>query len=168
MTTAPGYRGPFNTPLETGLRSLFVLEATAPHESDLQRLVFYDYLLVHSGDVPGAPDSLHPATPHRSGELLVRRDLVFKGIALMCSRELVKHSMTTRGILYGPSPLTTPFLSYFNSSYATRLRQVAAWIASSFGSTADDELKAFIFNHLDRWGGEFVRESVVRGVQAEV
>jgi hypothetical protein len=44
-------RRPFNGPIETGLRSLFVLDAISPRSRDLQRLVYYDYLLLHSRDI---------------------------------------------------------------------------------------------------------------------
>ena len=80
---------PFNSPLECGLRSLALLAAAGPTAYDLQRLVFYDYLLVHSADVPGGPESIHPPTPLRSGEALVRRHWVERGLLLMISRELV-------------------------------------------------------------------------------
>lgn len=42
---------PFNSPLETGVRSLTILEAAFPLSFDLQRLVEFDYVVVHSGDV---------------------------------------------------------------------------------------------------------------------
>src|SRR5579862_5090182 len=79
----------FNTPLECGLRCAALLLATYPSTCDLQRLVQYEYLLVHSGDVRQGPPSLHPAAPHRSGELLVRRALIERGILFMMSRQVV-------------------------------------------------------------------------------
>lgn len=38
----------FNTPLEIGLRILFVLNAIKPRGIDLNRLVIYDYFLLNS------------------------------------------------------------------------------------------------------------------------
>lgn len=52
---------PFNTPLEYGFRALFILDAADNVAMDLQRIVSYDYLLVHTSDVPRGPKSLHPA-----------------------------------------------------------------------------------------------------------
>ncbi len=43
---------PFNTPLEYGFRALFILDAADNVAMDLQRIVSYDYLLVHTSDVP--------------------------------------------------------------------------------------------------------------------
>ena len=87
----------FNTPLECGLRMLFVLNACRPTKVDLQRLITYDYLIVHSGDVAGSPESLHPAVPFRGTEWLVKRDLVRSGLDLMFARELVDKRLETEG-----------------------------------------------------------------------
>src|SRR5258708_5507324 len=94
MTTSSGADHLFNTPVESGLRSLFVLEAVRPSGCDLQRLIIYDYFLVHSADVPSGPASLHPATPMRSGELLVRRKLIEAGLNVLMRKGLVEKSFT--------------------------------------------------------------------------
>ena len=69
---------PFNSYLETGVRSLIILVVAFPTLFDLQRLVEMDYLVVHSGDI-GGPKSLHAALPLRVGELLIRRGLIENG-----------------------------------------------------------------------------------------
>ena len=65
---------PFNSPLEIGVRTLTILIVSYPKAHDLNRLVQYDYLTVHSLEDAGGPQSLHP--PYYSfslsqGELLV-------------------------------------------------------------------------------------------------
>lgn len=79
MSDAPPQSSPFNSPLETGLRSVAILAEACPDEFDLQRLLYLDYLVVHSSDADG-PTSLHPNTPLRNGELLVRRGLIERGL----------------------------------------------------------------------------------------
>lgn len=155
---------PFNTSLESGLRSLFILDAIAPNFRDLQRLIYYDYLIVHSSDVPDGPTSLHPAIPHRSGEWLVRRELVQEGLNLMFSKELIIKNFNPGGISYSASELTSPFLKYFTSTYSTKLKERATWIRARFEKQSDDELKIFMSLHLGRWGAEFKHESIIRGV----
>ena len=78
----------FNGPLEAGIRAVAILGAAYPQTYDLQRLVAFDYLLVHTGDI-GGPESLHPPTPLHSAELLVRRKLVEAALMLMMTRDLV-------------------------------------------------------------------------------
>lgn len=157
------FRRPFNIPLESGLRSLFILAEVAPRLCDLQRLVYYDYLLVHSGDIADGPPSLHPPVPHRSTEWLVRRKYVADGLDLMFSRELLEKRFESTGIMYGATDLTRPFLSYLKSEYAKSLAQVASWVARTFEPFSDQELSRFMANNLGRWGAEFRREAVTRG-----
>lgn len=153
----------FSTPLELGLRALIVLDAMRPIAADLQRLVAYDYLLVHSGDA-GGPESLHPSTPHRSAEILVKRDVLRAGLRLMLSRDLVGVDMTHQGVRYLATDLTGHFLAYFGGAYVTQLRQRARWLGDRFSPIADEEVQALIAQNLDKWGGEFTSEALVRHV----
>jgi len=137
-------RGPFNSALESGMRCLFLLEAADPRPCDLQRLVFYDYLLVHSGDVHGGPESLHPALPHRSGEWLVRRSLISRGLDLMFSRELVTKNLSPEGIHYRASALTRGFLTHLESPYSQAMAERARWVVKVFGARTDGALRRFM------------------------
>jgi hypothetical protein len=151
----------FNTPIESGLRSLFILAAVRPSECDLQRLVIYDYLLVHSNDVPSGPPALHPATPLRSGELMVRRTLVEHGLHLLVRKRLVTKNYTTAGIYFAATKFAEPFLNYFNSGYAVRCSEISKWIVEQFQPMSDDKLREYIHENLGRWGAEFAHESVM-------
>jgi hypothetical protein len=154
----------FTTPFEVGLRATFILAALAPSWCDIQRLVIYDYLLVHSGDVEGGPESIHPATPHRSGELLIKRDLMRDGLMLFVGRELLSLHIDEHGIAYSASDLTQLFLRYMVGAYAQKLREAAVWVVERFSDFDNSALEAFVSDRLDRWGGEFDSESLVRGV----
>lgn len=150
---------PFNGSVECGLRSLVLLDAAAPGGCDLARLVVYDYLLVHSADAPGGPDSLHPATPHRSGELLVRRELIRAGLRLMGSRELLTVEYDSGGVIYSATELTRPFLDHLQSEYAGQLRARATWVVAAFAAYTDEQIGAFAMSHLNDWGGELVDQA---------
>lgn len=158
-------RRPFNSPLESGLRVLFLLAANSPHRFDLQRLVFIDYLLVHSADPEGGPPSLHAPVPHRAGEWMVRRELLLSGVDLMFAKELLQKHYDGTGILVEATDLTQPFLNHLTSAYASRLRERAEWVCQRFGAYSDDSLSRYMGEHLGRWGAEFKRESVVRPVR---
>lgn len=149
------YVRPFNSSLEYGLRTLFILNASKEVPIDLQRMVSYDYLLVHSGDVDGGPASLHPAVPHRGTELLVKRSLIQAGLNQMLSRELIQVIFAPRGFLYQATELTEPFIKLLKSTYAHELYSRAQWIARYFGRHTDDELASFMATNVGRWGAEF-------------
>lgn len=145
----------FNSPVELGLRSLCVLVELDPHRHDLQRLVLLDYLLVHSADVDGGPESLHPSVPQRGAEVLVRRAVLEPGLALYVRRGLVTVTMDANGFSYGATDRGGCFLDTLRSRYVEALRSRASWIAASFGELETSEITRYVSTELDRWGGQF-------------
>ena len=118
----------FNGPVEAGLRALVLLVEAFPVELDLQRIVSMDYLLIHSGDVAGGPESVHPPSPLRAGEVAVRRGLLEEGLRLYRSRGLVIQRLSKEGIQYGADDSAAAFLDALSSTYVARLRDRAEWM----------------------------------------
>lgn len=145
---------PFNSPLETGLRSLAILDAAFPKQFDLQRLVELDYLVVHSADIDG-PSSLHAPLPYRAGELLVRRALIERGLIMMISRGLIERQITVDGFEYIASDLTAPYLSSLSAPYTIQLRERAKWLVGNFAGFTTDDLRKLIRKYFARWSSEF-------------
>lgn len=145
---------PFNTPLETGIRSLTILTAIFPQSLDLQYLVYFDYLTVHSGDVEG-PESLHAPLPLRSGELSVRRELIKRGLFLMMSRGLVQQLSTSSGFQYTVTDAAGAFLSMLSSQYISKLKERADWVIEIFGESTPEELKVVECRFFQEWSTQF-------------
>jgi hypothetical protein len=145
---------PFNSPLEIGIRSLTILTAVYPRSLDLQFLVFFDYLTVHSGDVQG-PDSLHAPLPLRSGELTIKRGLIERGLFLMISRGLVEHIALSNGFEYRASDNASAFLSMLSSHYILKLKERAGWVAETFGNSSLEDLKALEQSFFRDWSTQF-------------
>jgi len=154
----------YNSPLELGIRGLVLLNVLRKSSSnqkncDLNRLIIYDYILLHSEDVEG-PKSVHPPTPYRSGELLIKSDILKKGLLLMKSKQLIEIVFDGSGISYAASDFASPFLEYFDSQYYFDLKQTAKWVINRFNRYSDDELNSFINNNINKWGSEFANESL--------
>jgi hypothetical protein len=152
---------PFNTPLETGIRSIGILVAAYPRAFDLQRLVAFDHLVVHTGDI-GGPTSLHPALPMRSTELLVRRGIVERGLLLMMSRRLVDREPTSNGIFYRAGEMAETFITSLTSPYLVALRDRASWVAEAFSDMQQDTFREMLRAAFGRWMEEF--QSVERSL----
>lgn len=155
----------FNTPLECGFRLLFALDACRPNSADLQRLISYDYLLVHSGDIAGGPPSLHPPVPFRGSEWVVKRDLVRAGLGLVFARDLITKVLSPKGITFAGSELTTAFIALLQTEYAASLRVRARWLADEFGAASDQDLQAFMTERVGQWGAEFDRISALQELE---
>ncbi len=136
------------------MRSVALLGAAFPQIYDLQRLVAFDFLLVHTGDV-GGPDSLHPPTPYRSAELLVRRKLVEDALLLMMTRDLVQREVTSDGIKYGAGENAAMFLASLSTNYFFAMKERASWLVETFGHYSDQEFRGVLRQFFDDWVEEF-------------
>ncbi len=158
----PPKLAPFNGKLEVGLRALCLLTMAYPEGYSVQRLTALDYLLVHSDDVPGGPPSLHPPTPYRGGEVLVRRGMLQEGLTLYWSRGLVDQRFAEEGLYYAATNHSAAFLDALQTSYVDRLRDRASWAVDRFGAESDGDLAELVRDNVGEWGAEFTLQSVLR------
>lgn len=154
----------FNGPLEAGLRAVAVLGAAHPLTFDLQRLVAFDYLLVHTGDI-GGPANLHPPAPLQSATLLVRRKLVQEALLLMMTRDLIEREFGSEGIRYRAGENASPFLSSLESDYMKEIKQRAAWLVTALGDHNDEQFRAVMRRFSDHWIEEFQAAERSLGVE---
>jgi hypothetical protein len=134
---------PLNGPVEMALRTL-VLLTTLGDPVDLDQLIAFDFLAIHSGDVEEGPASLHPPSPHRDSELLVRRQLVLDGLQVLVARALVEREFGEEGITYRTTPGGLFLADHFESPYAKELGARAEWIANRFGALSNSQVRALI------------------------
>lgn len=145
----------FNTPLDVGLRALFLLAQTKK-SFDLQSLVYLDYFLIHSGDVPDGPKSLHPAASFRAGEILIKREIMKEGLRLMHLKQLLDVIPQKNGIYYSKNKLTEVFIkNYSDTEYTEELKKRAKWVIKNFGRFNEIKLKNYVEENLTKWGVEF-------------
>jgi hypothetical protein len=144
----------FNGPLEAGIRAVAILNAAHPRSYDLQRLIGFDYLLVHTADV-GGPESLHPPAPLHTAELLVRRKLVENALLLMITRNLVEREMRADGICYKAGENATLFLDGLVTEYMQALKDRARWLVSALGDHNEQKFRAVMRKCFDQWVEEF-------------
>lgn len=157
MVSAPPIRPKpriFNTPFESGLRSLILLTACFPLCVGLRRLVVLDHLVVHTGDIDG-PESLHPTETSRGAELLVRRGLVNSGLALMGTKGLVMRSATREGFRYRAGEEAGTFIDLLRSDYSVALKERADWLANEVALLSDEEIDDLVRSRMDFWDAEF-------------
>jgi len=144
----------FNTPFETGLRSVVILTAAYPQSLGLNRLVVFDHLVVHTEDV-GGPDSMHPKDRSRAAEILVRRGLVQSGLSLMQTRGLVERLATPQGFQYRAGEESGLFVDTLSSHYMVALKERAEWLVAAIQPMSDEELAKLVQSRMDVWEPEF-------------
>jgi hypothetical protein len=148
----------FNSTLETGVRTVVILDAMHPRAFDLAHLTWFDHLVVHTSDIDG-PKSLHPDIPQRTGELLVRRRLVEDGVKLMRRLHMIEAEISEGGITYHASEDASAFVEALRTEYSTEMKACAVWLASFVGRTKDSDLAELISRRIGRWAVEFQGEA---------
>ena len=144
----------FNTPFETGLRSVVILTAAYPDSLGLNRLVVFDHLVVHTEDV-GGPESMHPKDRSRAAEILVRRSLVQSGLSLMQTRGLVERLVTPLGFRYRAGEESGSFVDMLSCDYMIALKERAFWLMEAIQPMSDDDLAKLVQSRMDVWEPEF-------------
>jgi hypothetical protein len=145
----------FNTPLETGIRTLCILTVNPELQFDLQELIAFDYLVVHTGDFKNAPSSLHLDLPSKAGELVIRRNLIERGLMLMEYKKLVCKLSRPDGFYYSPTDFATIFIESLTNSYIQKLVDRAKWAIDNFG-TLDKNIFETVYNSsIGTWSKEF-------------
>lgn len=112
----------FNSPEETGVRILFVLDICGKRMSS-QRILYYDYFALHLNDIDDTYESLHPDNPNHSSEIAVRRVSINNGLNLMIAKGLVNIKYSKTGIYYQKNQLTTAFADLFQNGYVDQLKK---------------------------------------------
>jgi len=105
--------------------------------------------VVHTGDI-GGPTSLHAAVPMRTAELLVRRELVERGLLLMARKGLADRGVEESGIVYGAGEIAETFLSSLTSQYIRTLAARAEWVVQEFGDLTEGQLKARVGEYFEQ------------------
>lgn len=147
----------FNSPLETGIRSVLILQAALPRAFDLTHLTWLDHLVVHTADI-GGPSSLHPDIPQRDGELIVRRRNVEAGLQLMRRMHLVSTRYSEEGIRFQITEEGAQLAQLVRSDYGRRLKLRAAWLLDYVARMDTSEFVRVISDKIGRWTIEFQSE----------
>lgn len=119
----------FNGTVETGLRSLIILEAFYPRSLDLEAISLLDYFVVHTADIRG-PTSLHPAVSSRVGEYRVRRRTIQDSLQILIRRNLISSLEASDGIRFISGDDAPAFIKLLTTDYNKALAERANWLAS--------------------------------------
>src|SRR5688500_14441367 len=122
----------FNTPVEIGLRCLFLLNQFKPMSLSIDKMIILDYFLIHAGDVSKEQKSIHPKYPFRSGEIVVKRELLVNALKLLISKELAGVKFCSTGIEYEITDIGCTALQYFESDYSVEIKMVSEWVHQTY------------------------------------
>ena len=152
----------FNTPVEIGLRCLFLLNVFQQAALSTDKLIYFDYFLIHAGDISKAQKSIHPKYPFRSAEIVVKRELLMNALRLLTSKELAKVVFTQSGIQFEITDIGRKAIEYFESDYSSQIKFVSGWIFETYKDYTENQLSDVVNINIQKWGSEFTNESKFR------
>ncbi len=147
----------FNSPEEVGVRILFILSICNKRMSS-QRIMYYDYFILHLNDIDSMYESLHPDNPNHSSEIAVKRDIINRSLQLMISKGLLDIKYTKTGIYYQKNTITDAFLQMFKNGYVDKLKQNINVVSERFEKYSDGQIYRYIDKNIGSWSGEFEKE----------
>lgn len=143
-----------NNCIEISLR-LLVLFDESDTSMDIQRIIFYDYALIHAADFDKKKNSLSPASPFRKEELYVKTELIKEALNILLKKQLIDVDFKSTGILYKKNQSTSRFLEYCNSQYYLYLKDAAKWVKNYFNNYDAEELRQYFTDVVGKWKSEF-------------
>lgn len=148
----------FNGALETGMRSVVVLNAFRPHELDRKELALLDYFVVHSSQAGGPPD-IHPTGPASYGEYHLRRRRIDEGIALLRRARLVDVlADQDRGVLFRAGDDAPAFVGLMHTPYNRDLIHRSEWLRSMHDR--DEGFLSGLAERIEKWTLEFQNREI--------
>lgn len=149
----------YNTPIEIGMRSLIILGVGGDQLMDLEKIMYLDYLCLNTSDING-PKSLHAPIPNRGVQVFSKKELIQKGLAIMVTKELIILVVLPEGFFYQITPAGKLFLELFQTNYFLELNERCKWVVSRWGSLNTNQIKLFIDNNIQKWGGDFLTSGI--------
>lgn len=134
-----------NKNIEQGIIVLIILKEFKDEQIDLDRLVYLEYLLLHSKD-SGGPESILPESPFRNIEYSIKKEAISNSLKYLCKKDLICVQYNENGIFYHSNLLTELFLESFKSEMYNELVKTAIWAKSTFGTYKTEDFKNY-FKH---------------------
>lgn len=141
---------PLNSPLEVGLRSLFLLADQYPSAINIDTLTAMDFYLLYSDTLDGPP-SIFPDIPDRLGELGLKRGLIQDGLHLMQVLGFAEPLLGPSGIEFRATETTASFLDLFTEELAQSFRESARWVGTAVLPSLGAERSSSLLGLLSDW-----------------
>ncbi|KTD85682.1 hypothetical protein UQ64_19515 [Paenibacillus etheri] len=129
--------------------------------------MYYDYFILHLGDIDNEYISLHPDNPNHSSEIAIRRNIINNGLTLLVSKGLLDIKYTKSGIYYKKNQITDPFVKLFSNGYVEHLKRNISVVNEKFSDFSDVQIYKYINKNIGSWKGEFEKEYNSGGAKVE-
>lgn len=134
----------FNSPFESGLRSLLLLYSIKPSSASIDRLTAYDFITIYSHDFGIGESNLHGDNKFNFSELATRRSNCNAGVKDFALNGLISISRTNSGFMYSISNSGKKYVDTLSSEYAEQYKTIAAKVHEKYKGKTDEEIISLI------------------------
>jgi len=121
----------FNSKVELATRASFILNFFYDRSLDLDRLVFFDYVLLYAKEF-GGPSNIHTDLPNKIAEIIRRRELLPDALKLFISKGLISIEANSGGVFFKASENTSQYIGCLKSEYFKKLWANLFWLEKNF------------------------------------
>jgi len=121
----------FNSKVEPATRASFILTFFHDRSLDLDRLVFFDYVLLYAKEF-GGPINIHTDLPNKIAEIIRRRELLPEALKLFISKGLISSEANSGGVFFKASENTSQYIGCLKSEYFKKLWTNLFWLEKNF------------------------------------
>lgn len=130
----------FNTPFETALRVLLLLETGARTDSSINMIAALDFAALYGKSFGFSETNLHGDNLFKFSEFATRKELTNAGITFLVQRGFVDVNPTKNGFVYRISSNGRKFASGLNTKYAKEYKGQIRLALSHFSSDSEQTI----------------------------
>jgi len=138
----------YNGHVETGMRSLVILDACSPTAFTLDELRLLEHFVVFGEDIGAPAGNLHVPLPNRSNAHSFRGPMVQKGLDLIVAVGRVIRRDEGAAASYSVAEDAVPLLDYVQADYLVRMHRVAEWMRERIETDGKDSYLAWLADRL--------------------
>ena len=130
----------FNTPFETALRVLLLLETGARTDFSINMIAALDFAALYGRSFGFSEENLHGDNLFKFSEFATRKELTNAGITFLVQRGFVDITPTKNGFVYRVSPSGQKFASRLNTKYAKEYKEQIRLALRHFSSDSEQTI----------------------------
>ena len=136
----------FNSPLETALRILLLLESEARNDFSINMIAAMDFTALYGKSFNLSDENLHGDNLFKFSEFATRKELASEGIKFLVQKGLVDVKANKQGFIYVISSAGKDFSQKLDTKYAQDYRKQVQLAILHFASDSEQ----IIFNRINR------------------
>ncbi len=136
----------YNTPFESGLRTLLILFSDDSNGMTIDRIVAYDFMTIYGGELGISEINLHGINHYSFSELSTKRTICSEGIKAFVLDGLITIKQSKKGFIYSLTTEGKRYVEKLESNYKTQFLRIINEVRDNYDNVPDTELVRIINN----------------------